>query len=378
VVPSYCWRKRASEFGPFLLSLARSRAIASLSLLYMHSHHSHSGAYCAHASPNTSPSSMLTKAYEKGFQLYCLSEHVPRASSSQLYPEEVEAHLKPLDLVHRFEAYLVEARRCVGAWKGKMEVLVGAELENIDEGCIEYLEQRLNGEKANEGKGSAAGRGRIDYLIGSLHHVDGIPIDFDKATFESALDNFRVQKEEGEEAVLRIRAHLRLVLRYLTQQYELLHHFEPEVIGHFDLCRLYRPDLPMTPAAPTLKDKQCSLLIQQVNQAVHRNVALVCSYGGLFEVNSASIRKGWATPYPGSDVIDVIIAQGGRLCLSDDAHAHEQVGLNYHKVKNYLQSKGVATLWKLEAGTDSATNCFQRGTRAVKVLDWQSDPFWHM
>lgn len=43
----------------------------------------------------------------------------------------------------------------------------------------------------------------------------------------------------------------------------------------------------------------------------------------------------------------VILAHGGRLCLSDDAHSHEQVGLNYHVALEYLASKDVKTLWML-------------------------------
>ena len=32
---------------------------------------------------------------------------------------------------------------------------------------------------------------------------------------------------------------------------------------------------------------------------------------------------------------------GGRFVLSDDAHAVAQVGLNYHKVKDFVKSVGI-------------------------------------
>lgn len=336
---------------------------------------------------------MLSRAHEQGFHLYCLSEHVPRKHTSQLYPEEVDAGIQPADLLQRFEDYLVEARRCAQHWKGTMQVLVGAELENIDGGCIEYLQTVLNGHKDDVG-GERAGKGRVDYLVGSLHHVDSIPIDFDRKTFQSALDTYRLEGEEATGAsgnsavVFQTRAHLRLVLSYLDRQHSLIEHFKPEVVGHFDLCRLFQPGTPMTTASSLneIEDKESQRLLQQVEEAVCRNVQLVCSYGGLFEVNSASIRKGWPTPYPGEDVMDVILANQGRLCLSDDAHSHEQVGLNFYKVKQYLEAKGVQDIWKLQLDSDEAdgtaastttdSTLFARGVRTVKVTGWASEPFW--
>jgi histidinol-phosphatase (PHP family) len=333
---------------------------------------------------------MLEEAFRKGFKTYCLSEHVPRSGSSQLYPEEIEAGLSPSKLHQRFEEYLVEARQCASSWNGKLNVLVGAELENIDDECIEYLQDVLDGHtssgQSRTKDGSIAGRGRIDYVIGSLHHVDSIPIDFDKETFERALDSFRQDGDhEGQtdEQVLRERAHLRLILRYLKEQEQLIHHFQPEVVGHFDLCRLFEPDTPMTMiASKGIIDPVCLTLLQQVDAAVHSNIELVCSYNGLFEVNSASLRKGWKTPYPGEDVLDVILAKGGRLCLSDDAHSHEQIGLNYQKVKHFLESKGVNEIWTLQLDDGSPipkdSTRFPRGTVSVKVTDWTSDSFWQM
>lgn len=331
---------------------------------------------------------MLKEAYKRGFEIYCLSEHVPRLHASQLYPEEVQVGLTPLKLRTQFEEYLVEARQCASQWKGKMSVLVGAELENIDDGCIEYIQEVLEGVEGNQAKsGQSAGRGRIDFVIGSLHHVNSIPIDFDKATFEKSLDSFRLPGDQEATEITRLRrAHLRLILRYLDQQSHVLLHFQAEVIGHFDLCRLFLPDTPMTLAAAAAstsssEDTVCSALLQQVDAAVRRNIDIVCGYKGLFEVNSASLRKGWSTPYPGEDVLDIILEKGGRLCLSDDAHSHEQVGLNFHRTKQYLEQKGVKEIWTLQPddGTllpDNATR-FPRGTIAVKIADWTSNSFWH-
>ncbi|KAI7964425.1 hypothetical protein MJO29_002523, partial [Puccinia striiformis f. sp. tritici] len=44
-------------------------------------------------------------------------------------------------------------------------------------------------------------------------------------------------------------------------------------------------------------------------------------------INSASIRKGWSTPYPSPPILNLIISLGGKLTLSDDSHGYDRVGL---------------------------------------------------
>lgn len=70
---------------------------------------------------------------------------------------------------------------------------------------------------------------------------------------------------------------------------------EPEVIGHFDLCRLYYPDTDF-------------LSFPEVWSRIERNVDFAVGYGALFEVNASAFRKGWSTAYPGVEVFDVSTA----------------------------------------------------------------------
>ena len=52
-----------------------------------YSHHSHSGQYCKHASGLLEE--VVQEAIRQHFQIYGLSEHVPRHREVDLYPEEV-------------------------------------------------------------------------------------------------------------------------------------------------------------------------------------------------------------------------------------------------------------------------------------------------
>lgn len=117
-----------------------------------------------------------------------------------------------------------------------------------------------------------------------MHHVNGIPIDFDKETFEKALNSF-AQVEGGLSQLDQ------LFCAYFDAQYDLLRLCQPEVIGHIDLCRLYLPG--------------ASFQAPEVWAKIVRNVDYAISYGSLFEVNAAAFRKGWRTAYPAADILQV-------------------------------------------------------------------------
>ena len=51
------------------------------------SHHSHSGQFCRHASGTLEQ--VVLEAIRQGFEVYGLTEHVPRYRLEDLYPEEV-------------------------------------------------------------------------------------------------------------------------------------------------------------------------------------------------------------------------------------------------------------------------------------------------
>ncbi len=169
----------------------------------------------------------------------------------------------------------------------QITLLVGLETEFITQTDMDELDALL-----------AASGGRVEYLVGSVHHVRGIPIDFDQDTFLKCLDSFRspaptaltqstpASTSEEHDAMETF------LCAYFDAQHELMRCFHPEVIGHFDLCRLYRPALRFAdyPAALAL---------------IRRNVRFAATYGALFELNAAAFRKGWDAAYPGADIVEV-------------------------------------------------------------------------
>jgi histidinol-phosphatase (PHP family) len=65
-------------------------------------------------------------------------------------------------------------------------------------------------------------------------------------------------------------------------------------------------------------------------------------------------------PYPSRSVCEEFLKLGGRLTLSDDSHGVKQVGTNFRKAMEYLDSLGVEMLYtlnrkNLEAGKVNAS-----------------------
>jgi histidinol-phosphatase (PHP family) len=184
----------------------------------------------------------------------------------------------------------------------------------------------------------------IDYVVGSVHHVQGISIDFDRTTWIrsvlacststagkvgqprlgsnedgtttdtlNASGTTMILPHDGNgppvlpppptlppgqdlETFRPSSSQLRSFLhQYFDAQYQLLQTFQPEVVGHFDLCLLWTPDVSLSSGDG----------LDGVWEKVERNIRYIVGYGGLIEANSAAFRKGWETSYPGREVVQV-------------------------------------------------------------------------
>jgi len=177
------------------------------------------------------------------------------------------------ELSLQFAKFVAEAHRLKSLYASGITLLVGLETEYITELDLQHLETTL-----------AALKDKVEYLVGSVHHVNGIPIDFDMPTYERALGSFSGQNDGDPQE--------QFLLAYFEAQFELMERFKPEIIAHFDLCRLYCPSL-------RFRDYPA------VWERIKRNIRFGVGYGALFEINAAAFRKNWETAYPGKDVLEV-------------------------------------------------------------------------
>ena len=223
------------------------------------SHHSHSGQFCNHGKDQLED--VIKQAISKKMSVYCLTEHMPREEQDH-YPEEED-----IDLFSLFQDYIATARRLQTKWAADIHLFVGMEIDWIRPSSKEIIEKIL-------------AQHRLDFFIGSVHHVHEIPIDYSVDLFLEARS--RSGSLEG------------LYEDYFDSQYDMIQALKPPIIGHFDLIRL-KSD------APNASFQQ----YQGVRSKIKRNLEAIKAYGGILELNSAALRKGLDEPYPNLEICKV-------------------------------------------------------------------------
>ncbi|KAK9441652.1 histidinol-phosphatase [Metarhizium brunneum] len=293
--------------------------------------HSHSGQFCpGHAVDQLED--IIQHAIALGFKTIGLSEHMPRYEEQDLYPEERDCPRESLQaLPPRHEAYLVEAQRLQAKYARQIHILIGFEAEFIRPSFAPLVRQ-------------LALPACVDYFIGSVHHVHGVPIDYDAATYAAA-----VRAAGGSEE--------RLYQDYYDLQHEMLLALRPRIVGHFDLIRLKSAD-------PGRDVRQW----KGVWDRVLRNLKVVKDQGGWLELNTAALRKGLQEPYPCRAISEEWIKMGGEFTMSDDSHGIAQVGTNYSRGLSYLEQLGVRNLWTFERQPHPGVDVSAKATLSDKAV----------
>lgn len=296
----------------------------------MFSFHTHSGEFCNHA--HGTLEQVIQQAAKQRMIVVGLSEHMPRSRPQDLYPEE--SHLAPEDLHRLFHQYVQKARSLQSKYQDQINVLVGMETEYITKESLVEAQQ-------------LQAKYQLDYLVGSVHHIDEWPLDFSQEKYNQLLE----EKFNGDRESM--------FCRYFDQQLEMLETLKPQVVGHFDLIRIFHPTNEPDPLVVSDKARQKAL----------RNIEYAIGYGALFEINTRAWKKHLRDAYPQRDLLREILQRQGKLTLSDDSHGWQDVGMYYDRLHSYLEEMGVARLHYL-ARTD--------GKVMTKVLDTRHLSFFSL
>ncbi|KAG0002820.1 histidinolphosphatase [Entomortierella chlamydospora] len=335
----------------------------------MFSFHSHSGQFCMHAKGTLEQ--VVESAIQRQFTTYGLSEHMPRYKVEQLYPEE--SHLMTQDLERMYDQFLQEAARLQQKYAEKIHLLIGLETEYFGPESTQYVRTLRQPHRrtiwtANHSSTSGIEAGAMDatlssspqvalpqvqYIVGSLHHIHGIPLDFSQELYLKALEDVGHGSWET------------LFREYFNAQFEMLQGLEPEVVGHLDLVRIFfsaikghhhhhhhngqeQDEDEGEQEQGTGQNK----LTEELWTLVKRNVDFVIGYGGLFELNSRAWKKGLADAYPQRDILQYILSKGGRVTLSDDSHGPDDVGMFYNpELKRYLELMKIDNVYYLASNS---------------------------
>ncbi len=261
-------------------------------------HGGHSGQFCQHAQGTLEE--LVVAAIDQGLAAFGITEHMAPVNDYDRYSDEVEAGLTADALQARFRQYATETVPDLKARYGdRIELLLGMETEILPvdryPAVVASLRQSL----------------QLQYIVGSVHHVDGLGFDVSPAAYEQAAAQLG-----GLEAMF--------VLYYRAVQ-QMLEALRPEVVGHLDLIRKYAPPEFVPGAEARAEARAC--------------LEIVADYGGVLDVNARALKNG-QEPYPGRELLTDALRMGIEVTFGDDSHAPEDVGVGLDRCREILLEVG--------------------------------------
>lgn len=246
----------------------------------LHTHHER----CNHA--EGSITEYIEAAIDKGIDIIGISDHSPFFYSDKdaLYPNIA---MKKSD----FENYVREVLLLKEKYKGKIEILLGIESDYFPKFIKLYTDKY----KAYP----------FDYIIGSVHFIDGISV------FDTNHWNQLSRKEKIEQKQLYYQ---------LIQQSAKSGLFQ--ILGHIDVMKTLHNDFLSLP-----------------NKMVDDTLKIISNRGIAIEVNTSGEFKGCGW-YPATDVLERAYYYKVDVTFGSDAHTPERVGDQFHAVNDVLKEIG--------------------------------------
>jgi histidinol-phosphatase (PHP family) len=274
-------------------------------------HGGHSGQFCLHARDTLEE---VVLAYiDKGFAWVGITEHMPPPSDEFVYPEERAAGLSATNLYQRFGDYMATGRILQQKYADRIQLFIGMETET----CTGSVSMVANLKE----------RFKPDYLVGSLHHVNDHPFDLSPEAYHRAT--------EAASGVIPF------YCRYFDQQYQMLQDVSPEVVGHFDIVRIFDPDY------------RRHLENSDVKQRVMRNLQLIREQGAILDFNVRPLCKGASEPYVTESILKTALSLGIPAVPGDDSHGVDTVGLNVQAGITILENMGFDLNWATPVRIDA-------------------------
>ena len=164
-----------------------------------------------------------------------------------------------------------------------------------------------------------------DYVIASVHRLDGFYIDYTQDVAKELIAHFG-----GDQATAQV---------YYERVSAIAQMPEADIVGHFDLVTKYNEREPLYDTAGAAYRDAAFAAMDRLNAA-----------GKIFEINSGAMSRGYrAEPYPGDWILRELNRRGARIMLSSDSHAAVHVGYAFPQMAAYAKRCGFHTGWVLTA-----------------------------
>jgi histidinol-phosphatase (PHP family) len=206
-----------------------------------------------------------------------------------------------------FRMYADEVRRLQDAYADRIRIRFAAEIDHL-------------GDRAGD---QAAMRSiySFDYVIGSVHIVRGVAIDYRADMLEASLEKFGGIDRVWED--------------YWDALEGMIRGGGCQVIGHMDVLRKFGSFMPRKSQAGRVE----SLL------------RLIARNGLTLEVNTGGIdRASDRQSYPSPEILKLASAAGVDIALGSDAHAPKDVGRYFRETVPMLRSLGWTRSATFESG----------------------------
>lgn len=246
-----------------------------------HTHHER----CGHAIGRIRD--YIEAGIENGLTMIGIADHSPyfAREEDQPYPHITMAKSE-------FPNYISEVLKLREEYDGRIDVLLGIESDFFPEQAEIY---RRNFESYP-----------FDYIIGSVHHVDGVSI-FDKHRWEGLSSKQKIQTKE---------TYYDLIERSAKSQMF-------QILGHIDAMKGFYP------AFSSIQ-----------TEAVEKTLKIIAEYDIAIEVNTSGKTKysgGW---YPADDILERAYFHGVKVTFGSDAHDPKRVGEDFELVRQKLKEVG--------------------------------------
>lgn len=267
-------------------------------------HGGHSGEFCLHAQDDLE--AIVQEYIRQKFAWVGITEHMPPVHNEYRYADECQAGISSTALQEQFGRYIETAHRLKKQYRNEIILLVGMETEcypGAFESALELQRQYA-----------------LDYIVGSVHHVQGVNFDFSPAEYARAIEVC-----EGIDT---------LYCTYFDEQFEMLQRLNPAVVGHLDLIRLYDPDYSRHLSTPA------------VTRRIERNLIYIRDHHLCLDLNMRALLKGAAEPYVSRPILKKALEMGIDILPGDDSHGVASVGSGVDAGIALLQKLGYSCAWR--------------------------------
>ena len=257
--------------------------------------------HCIYCDGKDTPREMIEEAISLGLSSIGFSSHANTVIADTC------------ELGKNREIYVNEITRLKAEYEGKIEILLGTELDYFSAGVADGTE--------------------YDYKIASVHYgkINGEYVSYDLGI------------KHSEDAIMRhfggdVLGYARL---YFETMADMPNKISGDFVGHFDLLTKFEEKAPH---------------LYRLDSPEYKKMALDALYAvrkrfELFEVNSGTLGRGYkSSPYPAPFILDAMRDAKCKLILTTDCHNKSYLNCGFDTSLDYIKAHGFDEIYELSGG----------------------------